>query len=132
MLYCLDTNIVIDLLRGDKRLQATIESCIREKIGFCMTPIALAELFKGAYLAARQKDALRLVEDFVHSVELLNFTEQACKLFGYFHAELRKQGKQTQDADLMIGSIALAHDAALVTRNGKDFKNIAGLKIIEW
>jgi tRNA(fMet)-specific endonuclease VapC len=41
---------------------------------------------------------------------------------------LRKAGR----ADLLIGSIALANKATLVTRNTKDFKIIPGLRIENW
>ena len=35
-------------------------------------------------------------------------------------------------ADLLIASVALAHDATLVTRNTKDFAPIPGLKLENW
>ncbi|MBW3597524.1 MAG: type II toxin-antitoxin system VapC family toxin [Planctomycetes bacterium] len=34
--------------------------------------------------------------------------------------------------DLKIASICLAHDATLLTRNRKDFENVAGLQIEDW
>lgn len=132
MLYCLDTSIVIDIFHGDKSLLSKLETLKNQNAVFCITPIILAELYKGAYLAQRQKDALKLLEDFSKSVELLEFTEEACKLFGQKYLELKKQGKQTQEADLMIGCIALVYNAILVTRNLKDFSNIKDLKAIQW
>lgn len=132
MLYCLDTSIVIDILRGDKSLLSKIEAFINQHAHFCITPIALAELYKGAYLAEKQKEAIKLVEDFTKSVELLDFTESACKVFGQKYLELKTQGRPTQETDLMIGSITLEHGAILVTRDMKDFANIKGLKIINW
>lgn len=132
MLYCLDTSVVIDILRGDKSLLSKIEAFISQHAHFCITPIALAELYKGAYLAEKQKEAIKLVEDFTKSVELLDFTESACKVFGQKYLELKTQGRPTQETDLMIGSITLEHGAILVTRDMKDFANIKGLKIINW
>lgn len=130
MKHCLDTNIIIDILRGDSALRSKIISLNPEHV--CITPIELAELFKGAFLASRQQEVLALVEEFAHNVELIDFSEDACRIFGQRYAELAKQGKQTQERDLMIASIALSHNTALVTRNVKDFANIRGLKIIEW
>ncbi len=132
MLYCLDSSVIIDILRGDASLLAKLEALSSRQSQICITPIVLAELFKGAYLAERQKEALQLVEDFVHSVALLEFNEESAKSFGQKYAELQKQGKQTQEADLMIACIALVHEAIVVTRNKKDFVNISGLKLIEW
>lgn len=130
MRYCIDTNIVIDILRGDASLHAKIRSLPPEQV--CITPIILAELFKGAHLAKRQQEAIKLVEEFTSSIEMLEFSEEACKMFGQRYAELAQQGKLTQEPDLMTGCIALAHDAALVTRNAKDFKNIRGLNVVTW
>ena len=61
---------------------------------------------------------------------VLEFNELSCKLFGQRYAELAKIGKQTQEFDLMIASNAMAHNAALVTMNEKDFANIRGLRIV--
>jgi len=130
MRYCIDTNIIIDILWGDASLRTKIETLPPEHV--CITPIILAELFKGAHLAKRQQEAIKLVEEFTHSIETLEFSEAACKTFGQRYAELAQQGKLTQEADLMTGCIALTHNATLVTRNVKDFKNIRGLSVVTW
>ncbi len=127
-MYCLDSSVVIDILRGD----TTLRDKLQGEETFCITPLVLAELFKGAYLAERQQDALKLVEDFAHSVEIVDFSESACKIFGQKFVELKKLGKNTQEIDLMIGCIAAAHGVMLVTRNPKHFANIRGLKIEVW
>ncbi len=131
MNYCLDSSIIIDILRGDSNIKSKIELLSKQN-NFCITPIVLSELFKGAYLAEKQKEAIKLVENFSNSVELLEFTPQACRIFGQKHAELTKQGKQTQESDLMIASISIAHNVTFITRNPKDFVNIQGLNIISW
>jgi tRNA(fMet)-specific endonuclease VapC len=42
--------------------------------------------------------------------------------------KLRKIGR----ADLLIASIAMVHQAALVTRNVRHFRQVPGLKVINW
>jgi tRNA(fMet)-specific endonuclease VapC len=42
--------------------------------------------------------------------------------------KLKKIGR----ADLLIAAIALANRAILVTRNLKDFRNVAGLPLENW
>jgi tRNA(fMet)-specific endonuclease VapC len=130
MLHCLDTSVIIDILRGDESLKSKIASVAPEHL--CITPLILAELFKGVYLAQRQAEALRLVEEFVHSTEILEFNEHACRIFGQRYGELVKQGKQPPEMDLMIASVVIAHNAVLITRNPKDFTNIKGLKVLVW
>lgn len=129
MRYCLDSNIIIDIFRQDESLRKKVDS-VQEDV--CITPIVLAELFKGAHLAQRQQEALDLVEDFVCNVDMLEFDYDACRAFGEKHAELVKKGKQAQEADLMIACIALVNNAVLVTRNIDDFKNISGLQVVRW
>jgi tRNA(fMet)-specific endonuclease VapC len=130
MRYCLDANILIDVFRGDSALGAKIEGINPGQI--CITPIALAELYEGAYRSKRQSEALALIDDFTLNTEILDFSDDACRIFGQRYAELTKRGKITQEPDLMIAAIALAHNAALITRNVKDFENITGLKVLKW
>ena len=52
---------------------------------------------------------------------------------GHF-GRLRKQKnlKKIGRPDMLIACIALAHNALLVTRNTKDYKDIAGLRKENW
>ncbi len=127
MRYCIDTNIIIDFFRGDHTIQSKMQGN-----KFCINVLILCELYKGAYLAAHPKEALSFVEEFAQSVEILDFNTESCEIFGELHAGLTKKGKQTQEIDLMIASIAIAHRVPLITRNKKDFVNIPGLDLIEW
>lgn len=45
---------------------------------------------------------------------------------------LQKKLKKIGRADLLIASIALSHDATLVTRNLRHFRQITGLKLENW
>ena len=53
-------------------------------------------------------------------------------MFGKLKADLEKDGKIIDDADLFIAACALANDAVLVTNNEKHFKRIKGLKLANW
>ena len=44
------------------------------------------------------------------------------------NSSMRKAGR----ADLLIASIALAHQATVVTRNLKDFQRFPNLKLVNW
>lgn len=132
MLYCLDTNIIIDFFKKDLLIKSNIEDSIKKQTSLCITIITLAELFKLAYNSQKQEESLTLIYDFIGRVDLIDFNIDACRLFGQKHAELAKLGKQTQQPDLMVASIVLAHNATLVTRNPKDFINIQDLKLLTW
>ena len=132
MLYCLDTNIIIDLFRNDLNVKRKLEELEQQQVTFCLNPIVLCELWQGAYLAPQQKNPKDLIIKFLETITMLDFTGESCHKFGEIYADLQKKGKQTQEPDLMIASICIAHNAILVTRNNKDFANIKGLKFVVW
>ena len=129
MTYCLDTNIVIDLWRGDESLRKILSTLSKEEI--YITPITLCELFKGAYLSSNVEYDLQLINKFIDRTNVLNFTSDACHEFGKEFAKLQKSGKTTEELDLMIACIAKVHGLTVVTRNKKHFENI-GVDIEVW
>jgi len=126
-MYCLDTNVVIDIFRGDKDLRNRISS-----IDPSITTITLCELFKGVYLSSDSEKSLMLVQEFVKSVDIINLDEKSCHIYGKDYQILKKSGKLIQDLDLIIASIVKVHDFVLLTRNKKDFQDIPDLKVEEW
>jgi tRNA(fMet)-specific endonuclease VapC len=43
-----------------------------------------------------------------------------------------KKTKKMRRGDMLIASISLAHQALLVTRNVKDYKDVPGLRVENW
>ncbi len=130
MSYCLDTNIVFALLRGEALLKNKfIEFSLSGQ--FYITYITLCELYKGAFLSKLSEKSLQEIESFLQTTEVLDFDIDACKIFGEEYARLNKIGKQTQESDLMIASIAKTYGLTIITRNKKDFENI-DVKLEVW
>ena len=50
----------------------------------------------------------------------------------HIYVELRHKGFTTSDDDIYIAAFCLINGYTLVTRNTKDFENIAGLHIENW
>jgi len=130
--YCLDSNILIDFLRGDPKITAKIKGCIKTNQILYTTPIILCELYKGAFMSSKPDEAVTLINQLMVDIKLLDFNEQACYIFGKLFKDLQNKGKPTQIPDLMIGSITKAYSLILITRNKKDFTNISNLKIEVW
>ncbi|MDO8428687.1 MAG: type II toxin-antitoxin system VapC family toxin [Candidatus Diapherotrites archaeon] len=129
-MYCLDTNIIIAWLKGDSKIIQKISTLTKAEIG--ITAITLCELYKGAYLHAQASEKVLQINELADNIFLMEFGKNACQLFGKDFLHLQKKGKMTQAMDLIIASIAKAHNATLVTRNLKDFENISELKIEVW
>jgi len=69
-----------------------------------------------------------LLEPFV----LLPFDDLAADHHGILRATLEQSGTPIGANDLLIASMALAHDCVLVTRNSPKFERVAGLRVEAW
>jgi tRNA(fMet)-specific endonuclease VapC len=58
--------------------------------------------------------------------------ERFASLYGRLLAATRHTGRAVASMDLLIGTAALLDDAALVTRNAKDFSRVPGLRILSY
>lgn len=76
------------------------------------------------------QDLLQISEAKLNKLMILYFDEPSLRQFWTLHRTkgLKKLGR----ADLLIASIALAHEAILVTRNLKHFKLIPHLQCENW
>jgi len=131
MRYCLDTNVIIDILNNEQKVIDKLKNLQEtEKIDATINPIILAELYKGAFLSNKHEENVRIIKEFTENVEFLEFNKKASFIYGKKFAELKKKGKITQECDLMIASICIANNQTLITLNEKDFKNIEGLNML--
>lgn len=127
-MYCLDTNILIDLIRGDKVISENINNLDGS---IFINPITQCELFKGVYLSSKKDEQLDIVEKLIESFEILEFNLDICKEFGKEYSRLSKLGKQIPEFDLIIACFAKVNNLILVTRDKKHFEN-TGIKIEVW
>lgn len=63
---------------------------------------------------------------------VLPYDQLAADGYAKERARLRRQGLSCAYADGEIASIAVSRDLTLVTRNTQDFKNFAGLRLVNW
>lgn len=129
-MYCVDTNIIIDILRGDKNLGLKIENMSLSGKLFFITPITLCELYLGAYGHINPNEKIAEVESFISNFDFLNFNKESCKEFGKLNSKLRKKGKTASDFDLMIAAIVKSNNLILITRD-RDFEEI-DIKVEVW
>jgi len=119
-MYCLDTNVVIGLFRGDKKVLEFIEGIWDD--GVFVTSITACELYKGAYGHINFDKKVRIVNDFLTSVVVLSEDKNSCREFGIMWQKLKKKGLQVGDFDCIIASIVKLKGLTLVTSD-KHFKN---------
>ena len=97
-----------------------------------ISTITLGELYAGAYKHSQSPRLLSLIGDLIQEVGVLSFDSLCAERFGQVRGILLQQGISVPTADLMIASVALAHDLTLVTHNTADYQNVPGLRLVDW
>ncbi|MEK6844580.1 MAG: type II toxin-antitoxin system VapC family toxin [Nanoarchaeota archaeon] len=123
-MYCLDTNIIVDILRGDRLLAEKVDNTFEKGFDIFITPISLCELYRGAYGHQNSAKKVEELNAFIFNLRIIGFDIESCKEFGKEYSRLNKIGKQTKEFDLLIACIVKVNELILVTRDKKDFENI--------
>ena len=130
MIYCLDTDILIEYFRGSQSIKRRIENLADEdRVGLIW--LTFYEFFKGIFVSGKLNEE-KFLQNMAETCIILETSFEAARIGGQIYAALKKQGKLINDADIMIASIVKAHDAVLVTNNEEHFSRIQGLQIENW
>ena len=133
-MYLLDTDILSKLLKRkpSASLIAKLSSLPGEQQ--FTSSITLGELLYGAYRMRQQTYLFlqRIRGIFPASMRVLPFDRSAAHRYGALRAELERLGTPLADADLRIGSIALARGLMVVTGNVRHFQRIPDLSVENW
>ncbi len=131
MIRALDTNIVVDLLRGkDGELSARYLD--GKPADYAVPEMVRAELLFGAMLSARPRENRAAVEKFLAPLRLLPFAGEATLHWAEIRLALQKSGTQIGASDLVIAATARAAACTLVTRNTSEFSRVPGLAVEMW
>ena len=131
MKYLLDTNICIALVhRPEPLLKQKLGQSLPRDLVLCS--IVKAELLYGARKSQRVTANLQALAAFFAPFDSLAFDDKAAEFYGANRAMLTKNGTPIGVNDLLIASIALAHDLTVVTRNMSEFMRVPGLKLENW
>jgi tRNA(fMet)-specific endonuclease VapC len=126
-MYCLDTNIIIDIFRNEGGIAEKVNSLLNSN-DFFITSITLCELYKGAFGHANSEEKLKKLEEFLDNVQLITLNKDSSKEFGKLWQKLKENGKLINYFDVLIASIVKAENLTLITRD-KDFKDL-GIKVV--
>ena len=125
-MFVLDTNVCIDLGRGDTATAELLEA-LEGRAPLAVTAITVHELVQGAYRAERVERELSIIRRMLQAFDVLEYNGAAGWIAGRLAAQLLKQGRPIGDLDTMIAATTMAHSAQLVTRNMKHFERVEGL-----
>jgi tRNA(fMet)-specific endonuclease VapC len=135
-LYIFDTD---HLSLYGRKLPALMDHCRQNQVALVTTVVNVEEQLRGrlgqvadvADDEVKRGLAYRWLADTSHLLSLfqvLPYDDRAQAIFRDLKAQRVRIGTQ----DLRIGSIALAHEGVVLTRNRRDFERIPGLRVEDW
>lgn len=132
MIYMLDTNILIYLMKNQPLAVAERVAQLSPQDQLVMSFITYAELLKGANGSANPHKALAQIKQITQRIVVVYPTEKICEHYGWWSNTLKQQGIPIGSNDLWIASHALSLNAVLVTHNVKEFQRITELNWQDW
>jgi tRNA(fMet)-specific endonuclease VapC len=131
MLYALDTNACIELLRGrSPALGQRMAELLPSQVA--VPSLVYAELLLGAALSANPLANRRLVDRLVAPLVMLDFDARAAAAYAAARAALQARGLPIGPNDLIIAATAIANQAVLVSANTREFERVPGLQVEDW
>ena len=133
MIYMLDTNILIYLIKNKPPGIATRINALDNRDELTMSFFTYAELLKGAERSTRKDQVLTQLQQLTNSIPV-NYSAnvELCQHYATQFTLLKSAGTPIGANDLWIACHALSQNAILVTHNVREFERIQGLKVEDW
>ncbi len=131
-MVCLDTSVVVAILRKDRAATERLRSEVEGGGTFSTTVVTLCELYSGAFRASDPQKEVKKIQELLTNLEVLGLEEGAARRYGELVNDGTLKRAPIGDFDLVIASIALEQGEKLVTRNLKHFSRVPGLVTEQW
>ena len=130
MLYLLDTDTCIDVLRGLAAPLRKLEALSPDDCG--VSTITSFELFAGAAKARRPQEESAKIEKFLEVIKEQPFDGDAARTCGELRIALDRAGTPVGPYDLLIAAHALVLGLSVVSANVSEFSRVPGLAVQNW
>lgn len=130
MKFLLDTDTCIYALKQDRAVLDHLLSTDREDV--VVSVITEGELRTGAAKSSSPIKTLRLIENFLRPLTIVEFTSRDAIAYADVRAKLERAGTPIGPLDTLIASQAVARKLTLVSNNEREFRRIAGLAVENW
>ena len=125
--YLIDSDILIYFLKGKQEVVERLSQIPIDDL--YISRINYTELIYGAYNSSKINQNLKVIEPFLDSFKVLEFTKISSLIFAKEKARLKKNGNIIADMDLMIASIAIENDCTLISNNIKHYDRVQNLEL---
>lgn len=129
----LDSNTVVDLIRGQKRfMRDRLDDARKRGATLKLSSVVLSELVFGAHLSPRPAHHMAMLDAFLAGLEVESWTPEDAVEAARLRADLEKAGLRIGAYDTLIAGQALNRGWTVVTANQTEFMRVRGLAIIDW
>jgi len=128
--YLLDTNILVDIIRGNeshasaKLLDIGLNRC-------AIADLTVFELLYGAFVSEHQETNLQTVQGLTNSFTILS-SAAAYREAAKQKSRLRQSGMLIEDIDLLIGCTSITNNLILVTDNIRHMGRLENIQLDSW
>jgi len=130
MRFLLDTDTCIYALKHNPAVLKRLLAQSREDIA--VSVITEAELRTGAAKSTSGAKTLRLVENFLRPLSIVEFTSNDAASYAQVRAKLERAGTPIGPLDTLIAAQAAARKLVLVSNNESEFSRVAGIRLDNW
>jgi tRNA(fMet)-specific endonuclease VapC len=133
LIYLLDTNILIYLIKNRPPQVAERIDQLADGDSLAMSFITWAELLRGAEGSQRREATLQQLDVLARQVPVLYPDGPAiCRHYAVQATALKRLATPIGGNDLWIACHALSLGATLVSHNVREFTRIEGLALVDW
>jgi tRNA(fMet)-specific endonuclease VapC len=130
MKFLLDTNICIYALKQNQRVLDRLLA--HDRADVAVSVITEAELRTGAAKSHSPARTLRLVENFLRPITIVEFVSNDAVSYAGVRARLERAGTPIGPLDTLIAAQAVARKLVLVSNNEREFGRVARLRVENW
>jgi tRNA(fMet)-specific endonuclease VapC len=130
MPYLIDTDIVINSIKGNNKVNQRISECAA--IPKAISIITFGELLYGAKKSTQRDRNTSIVYRLAEIFPIVGITRSTIEAFTDIKMALDLKGERIEDFDLLIAATALSLNYTLVTNNTKHYRRIGGLQLENW
>ena len=131
-MVCLDSDILISFLRGDKAAEEVVSMLRQGARGPLRTTVINEyELVKGARQSKVKQGNELQVRRLISGLEILDLDSEACDWGARIFNHLKEKGTMMNELDVLIGGIVLRNRETLMSRD-KGFEGMPELSLEEW
>jgi tRNA(fMet)-specific endonuclease VapC len=130
MKFLLDTDTCIYALKQQPHVLKRLLAQSREDIA--VSVITEAELRTGAAKSTSALKTLRLVENFLRPLAVVEFNSSDAASYAQVRSKLERAGTPIGPLDTLIAAQAVARKLILVSNNEREFSRVASLRVENW